>query len=767
MVDSDNMTVGQHAEAWCKVIGLHGDPFRMIVVNKLVARVLNHFGSEEAKKKPIAKPHALILKSIAALPVDADQQIEAQVQELSEAHSDTVRLANEFSSLAGTSLLDFGSGNGYLGGWLSTLGVRYTGVEPSIDLHKAAQTDLRLAGANLIQAKIREFCEGQSKASEEAPTLISIIGVVDLLADPEGSLNALFDFLAQRMWLNVPVLVATFDPDFFLPGLPVSSYELQTSAHYGVAETFGIRDPADWEVIFSNCGFHILEQRPLHISGLPSPLSKYLHELHKRLFADNESAPDNSETEGNGFTKARVPPRQGPFYFWLLCPRNTVIDRREHTPNGVGFSQPFRMERFPQEETLSVVGNLGTRVYRVIEGSAYFDSPGTGRMDFNQGALFGQLEASCNYASSRIFGTLVASGGSKMETVDSQKILAILAASANYTEMLFLSLLHHLSSVQFTHFTSSKRNEASNTSAVLTGRPHTSQFVRNVAACLLQAIARVMPDTFSGGYRSRILVELNKEEISKFIYGPTATREADKLTEIFCDLVQANVIDSFSAYSLENSDAQNSFDDVENEGTTDVLSPLHIGWHTARFVLHSFHLRDTDIWIEDIRKLALAISAFLGSTKDSSDFIEEFRQMNRSETRDRNIGGGRDKPKAIIKMPKTTSDRRDHIVELLQCSEDEKGRLQRFLDMLRTGFNYKEKGDFSRTHGLSSFIVVRDIWALLACLLDKKDMWNTSKKNVSVNEYIRQEAQKPRIVAYIQECIAYAGRQSGLENCPW
>ncbi|MBK7659641.1 MAG: hypothetical protein IPJ28_11005 [Betaproteobacteria bacterium] len=46
------------------------------------------------------------------------------------------------------------------------------------------------------------------------------------------------------------------------------------------------------------------------------------------------------------------------------------------------------------------------------------------------------------------------------------------------------------------------------------------------------------------------------EKIGRFVYGPGFKREASKLNDIFPDLVQANVIDSFSAHMLEFSGAQ-------------------------------------------------------------------------------------------------------------------------------------------------------------------------------------------------------------------
>ncbi len=755
MKNFDDVIKRERAKAWENVIGHYGDPIRMTVVNWLVARALDYFGSEGGRNR-IAKPHALIQKSIAALSVAYNEPIDTQNEKLIAKHLDRSSLAKEFPSLARTSLLDLGSGNGYLGGWLSKHEVKYTGVEASAELHKAAKRDKRLANASLVQATIRDFCKSQEYQRDTAPTLISIIGVVELLADPKEDMGLLLDFLARRKWLNVPILVATFDPDFFLPGLPIRDDEYYTAAHYGVNEKLRIRDPAVWEELFVDCGFHLLEQRPLHISSMAPALSTHLHELHERIFASNTSV-----SYGNTGNMARVPPRQGPFYFWLLYPRNATIGSRVETP----LPMSHHVEVFEQSEVLSALGNLGSRVYRVIEGSASFESPETGRMDFGKNALFGQLETSCNYVSSRVFGMLSTAKDSQLEVINSRQVLDYLNQSKHFTNELFLSLLHHLSTVQFTPFVSAKRSDTKRMSKVLTGRGYSLQLVQNIAACLLQASANAVPGASSASYRSRILVELGGVQIGKFVYGQHVKREADKLFDILPELVQANVIDCFSAYMLEHSGAQEEFNQIEDVPEKGI-GPLHIGWQAARFIHHGRLVRDAKEEDEDISGLALAISAFLGSKNDRSEFKKHWDRMNEIELHDHEQSGGRGHAKTKP-MPRTKQEHRNYAVELVQCSEKEREKLSIFLDRLHVGFDYNEKSGFAKDCGLSRFMVVRDIWALLACLLDEADMWNTSKKKINLVDYVKQETQKPRIIAYIQECIAHAGRQSGLDIRPW
>ena len=759
LVDSDDVIEGARAEAWHEEIGRYGDPLRMILVNKLIARALDHFGGHHGRDR-IARPHQLIQQCIAALPVSPSDRIDAQVPQLVAAHEDKATLAAEFPSLAGTTLLDLGSGNGYLGGWLSTLGVRYVGVEPSAELNEAARSDERLAGASLFEQSMRHFCENDLYPHAEPPTLISIIGVIDHLADPEASLRALFDFLARRNWLNVPVIAATFDPDFFVPSLPTRDFVQQTSAPYGVKETLGIRDPAAWEEVFVNSNFHLLEQRPLHISGLPDALVGHLHAVNARHFAGDPS--DERDDEGN--VGARVPARQGPFYFWLLCPRDVAIERRERAMGSEFSLEPVQHEAFEREEVLSVVGNLGPRVYRLIEGSAYFASFETGRMDFERGMLFGQLEASCNYVSSRVLGTLVACAGARIETVESREVLGHLARSGRFPDQLFLSLLGHLDSVQFRPFVSAKRG-GDRRSTVLAGMAYDWRFVRNIAACLLQASAVAVEDPLSHGYRSRIFIELGENEICNFIYGGDADRESDKLLEILPELVQANVIDSFSAYLLERSGAE---DDIAELGDIpkETCSPLHIGWQAARFVDHHFPTPDAQGLAEDIHHLALAISAYLGSTADRDSFKTEFANMNAAEKRAKKETGGRSRA-ATRAQPRTDDQRCEYVLDLVHCEGENRQRLRHFLRTLRAGFNYNEKRDFAREHGLSSFIVVRDVWALIACVLDRSDMWSSSARKDKPVTYMVQAKQRPRIIAYLQECVAHAGLRSGFDSCPW
>lgn len=773
MDGSDGVTDEQRADAWLKVIGQYGDPVRMTTVNWIAANVLNHFGGVD-RRESIAKPHSVILHALRTLPVAANEEIDSQLEKLWELYTDIAKFGTYVPKIASTSLLDLGSGNGYLGGWLSSLGVHYTGVEPSAALHQAAQRDERLSSATLVQSTIEDFCNNSSFEQPDAPTLISIIGVADLVADPGSTMRTLADFLASQHWANVPILVATFDPDFFLPGLPISGDVLQQSNHYGVDEAFRIKDPAVWEVIFANAGFHLLEQRPLHLASLPVAISDYLIRLHERLFPAVDSI---AETEGYSLHKRMcVPPRQGPFYFWLICSRNAVIKRHTEltadSPSAALHPKPSHLEIFDQAEVLSVLGNLGANVYKVIKGSAYYESPETGLMPFYEGSLFGQLEASYNYVSSRVVGNLIAEKGAILEVTNSLDILRYLSESSHFCDALFLSLLHHLDSVQFHSFYDVKRvrkGEEHSSVLIRTNLNHEPilyllKNVRNIAACLLQQSANSVPGALEESYRSRIFFELSSDALGKLIYGPSCNREYEDLYPIMADLVQANVIDNFSPFSLGRNSVQESISTIEHNADPELdvilLNPLNFGWQAARFVFHHFSQPselDTDATLST---LALSISAFFRHKADEEAFKQYIRES-------KHLGY------KISSFTQSEEPRskcfRDFILKQVDGSHKDLERLDNFLVKLYDGFCVSDRNkNYTTQYCLSNFFVVRDIWALMGCLLNDKSIWNTQNlKFEPTARFITEHQQRSRIIAYAQECIKNVGNQAGLDGTPW
>lgn len=749
MQTADDVIEGARAHAWGRTIGRFGDPIRMSMVNDLVARALTYFKRLPSTAR-IARPHRLLQEALADLPVLSDKSILDQVPELTAWHENSAALAQRFPTLDGASLLDLGCGNGYLGGWLAENGVSYVGVEPSLDLMKLARDDERLSESSLIQRTIRQFCDEDLYPSTSPPTLITIIAVLDHLSEPEDTLRSLFAFLARRGWLNVPILALSFDPDFFVPGLPARAVQGIEADSYGEREELRLRDPAEWEEIFSVTGFHLLEQRPVHISALPHPLAEHLQRRHSEVFADDIY---------------RVPPRQGPFFFWLFCPRMMMIESKSSQPLSGDSLIDIEIQSYPTDEVLDVVGNLGSKLYHLQKGEAYFESPDTKRMTFARGDFFGQLETSGNYVSSRILGHLEIKAGSCIETARNRDILRHLSTSGNLSNHIFLSMLRHFDSVRFVPFLSPKRKTRKRTTEVFSSTSYDMRDVRNYAACLLHACSKAVANPLSGRYRSRILVELSDWDIKRLVHGPQADREDDVL-KVGPSFVQANVIDCFSPFQFE----QDRLEPDIREFTDDpkgTHAPMHVGWQAASYLEFHFPGVDADGSGDDIYPLALAISALLGSDRDTERFRSDFYDRVRHET---------DEPPSATepkleskKCPKGAEAICDFIVgQIVSCSDEgEAYKVRAFLSLLLNHFRFKAMGDYHRKLGLSDLVIVRDIWALVACVLDEPELWEWSAAEEAPGPYMRNPNQTPRLVAYLQECIGYLGEKAGFSTSPW
>ena len=767
-------------DAWLREIGDYGDVFRMAIVNRIIARTLNYFGeyfNEKSNTDPIANPHSPIMTAYTDDLLDTDEK-----EKLINKYKDETLWTDKYKKLSGTNLLDLGSGNSYLGSWLSTLGVKYTGVEASLPLYKMALKNQQLTKAHkkgtsyLFNETISNFCRNSFYKFETAPTLISMIGVVDVLADPRENMESLFYFLACRRW-NVPILVTTFDPDFFLFGLPLRDENICADP-YCADKPLHIRDPALWEEQFVDCGFHVLEQRPLHISDMCTELSKYAHQCHEKIISRDTD-----------ISKMRVLPRQGPFYFWLLSPRNmTTVDKNESKTTLL--RQNAWRESFSQDQVLVAPGNLGRHVYRVENGCVCFESGETDSMPFYQGDLFGHLELQCNYIASRILGDLSAGKKSTSKENDSDKNLVYTDESHDVTVVnsrallnslqrertpaseLLLTLLKHLNSVQFKSSVNPSRSSTMKTDSTadkrhINGRRYAIEDIQNIAAYLLQEGANTIEKQSPGSCRSRVVINFKPQNLLRFVYGRQGTvnqytgrskrQEIDY--RIFSILLQNNVIDCFSLVALR--EKPGFFYDFNDKSSKQIGYYMksneivcHMGLLAARFILCNFNL---------------STSAGVGAgeqekTESFELLVDEISFYLKTE-----------KPLGQRSKNKNAFNK---IVELIDVPDDQQQKLIYFLQTLYAWFCFDaDSPDYSTSTkgpGLSGFMVIRDIWALIGCLLNNSKIWEipaqSEKKHYDTFVgYMdsKKEQLKPRILAYLQECIAYAGRQSGLNDCPW
>src|SRR5262249_51630019 len=138
--------------------------------------------------------------------------------------------------------------------------------------------------------------------------------------------------------------------------------------------------------------FSVIEQRPAHISLLPVTIATTLYDQHRAVL-------------GN---EGYVPPRQGPFNFFLIVPRAGRRTEDVDTIDWLG-SIVAPVEHLPTKDKspIELQGNLMSRIHFIREGEAQFIcDPANINMSFEKNQIFGQLELSGNYVAGRVFGWL-------------------------------------------------------------------------------------------------------------------------------------------------------------------------------------------------------------------------------------------------------------------------------------------------------------------------------------------------------------------------
>jgi 2-polyprenyl-3-methyl-5-hydroxy-6-metoxy-1,4-benzoquinol methylase len=743
----DNVFRGETAVRWHQDIGPYGDKARVALLNHIIVRVLNKIAATPVKERTSGpKPH--IRDALDALNDPKQLGEQRSFDSLRTWHADVQALQEICPDLEGARLWDMGCGNGYLGAWLGTVGVDYLGVEPSPDLIEICMGDRRLQGASIKTASLADFCEGLATTDERAPTMITIVSVLEHMSDPEADLKTLAQMLYDQKWHDVPILVATLDPDFLLPGRPTEAIAAPTAMPYGDPDLVSLRDPAHWEEMFARAGLWVLEQRPIHLDLLPEWLANELRVEYSEL---------HNQT-------ARAPVRQGPFYLWLLSrARGTLMPGTTIKENLDGISAiEMKATEFAPGESMALMGNLGIGTHRVEKGHASFDSPLLQlNMEFGPEDYFGQLELSGNYVASRVLGAIRATGKVRVLSAPSAQIKQSSLVSERFTDKLFLSLLSHLDSVRFSALVTPQRISPNKQSRVLGGNL-VPNWVRNYAGALLQRCADTSAALSANNYRSRLVVELGPHELAKIIHG--RRMRAQDSHRVVPSLVQAGVVDSFSAILLEDT---NIHQKVEAAAGADA-NLLHIGWLAARYLAAArpAERQDADLDVDDDRfdwlsDLAVAISAMLGRSADVETFRDTMNRYVASERHNAQAEG----PRRSVQPPRRgPSQIRNYICNQMFDSDD---RVDAFLKDIFRFFNFHPRDGYETAHYLSDLVVVRDIWALLACVADDPELWSFPRAQLLPKAYILEQSRSDRIIAYLQDCISYIGTKSGLAATPW
>lgn len=563
-------------------------------------------------------------------------------------------------------------------------------------------------------------------AGIDAPDLIAVAGAEETGWTPQELVARLDRLVSELPHDEVPILVATRDPDYNVAALPRHN-KVEVAPEMARGTRVFAWDPAEWEFAFARGGFSVIEQRPVHLRGLPDSIATILFGEHARLV----------HCEGY------CPPRQGPYYFWLIVKRAGTA-----TQDVVEFnwSEPVEVpvEYLKAEggsSSLELQGNLLSRVHFVRDGQAEFKcKPAHIEMVFSEGTIFGQLELSGNYAAGRVLGWLGPTRDLTSGVAASADLRQRLRPTEDLGDLLFTSLLQHMDSIRFDSFISAGK-ATNNVSRVFPGIKE--ERVRNCAAVLLQKwshkIAR-LPET---AYRSRVQFCIDEAAVTKHIYGRTnRSQSAGEIVAVMKQFAAAGIIDSFSAPSVRYS--QDTLGDDECDA-----QKLHIGWIAARFLDHHFPLSDETIRQQRFYDLALIISAALGFQDDL---------LTIRNNRDRK------------QFPSNRAGKIFYITEELgkhsALDQADIRKLNAFLNAVVNELHFSGDSKMQQSLDLSHFVVLRDIWALLACLLDAPEMWRWDA-SASIRHERSSLPWKESATVFLQELVSYLGAEAGFADSPW
>ncbi|MGJ5196572.1 MULTISPECIES: class I SAM-dependent methyltransferase [unclassified Bradyrhizobium] len=770
---SDDVFEGPLAAYWVDVIGAYGDPIRRTIANPIIAYILDHFSKAPLAANSIA-PDNLIQKASKKVRPILEQSCRKPTSPsdwMVEWHSSTDKLTTMFPDIGRSTLWDLGCGEGYLGRWLGGLGVRYFGVEPSRYLFEVCK---RRATQNetYFNDSIAQFVREHASTAER-PSLISLIGVLDGLSDPRRNLLQLSQLLQSRQLSTVPLLVATFDPDYFSSSLP-RSREQYSKMRLG-KHNHGIvtRDIGEWELIFSECDYFVIDQRPIHLNALPDCLPSYILDLWKE------------EVVGPKDLAHQVLPRYAPFYFWILVPRQEralhagTTGRKQRGGDAKSLGE---FVAFKAGDVMEVTGNLGSRVHWLKEGGARLEYAHTLKMLFGVDELFGQMEMRRNYFSSRILGPVVAEGDVVVQRFRFSDLTELMERE-RFVAGLFMSMVAHLDTVSYTRLITSRRvTKTEPKSKALTSEALTP--VRNCAAVLLNACARRLAekDWPANGYSGRILIRLTQEDVQRSIFHDALERrKSGRITETIEQFVQCNLIDCFSASLLTKFKAvdvprDNAEEAVEADAENGLVASLkeadgvqeniafvdddllesthflHLGTIAARHIKRALNASNDDF---DIKFVAYAVSACLGSKTDNSHLANHVRGQR----------AGR-RTKGNQTRIRTVAEIKSFLMDYLKAGSETLPEatfrmVENFIDRLVDEFNFYKKDGYEKE--FSTFVLVKDVWGLLACVMNDRRIWQSSdvRKN-NMSEYVRGSAQRHRLLAFFQECIYRLAEECGL-----
>src|SRR4029077_13926119 len=452
-----------------------------------------------------------------------------------------------------------------------------------------------------------------------------------------------------------------------------------------------VRDPAEWELIFANAGYHLLDQRPIHLASLPLPLLSYMLKVYAGQFRSPAGPPD------------RIAPRQGPFYFWVLVPRKKSAGRARagdtHSPTKQGLWQ------YDKAETIEVCGNIGSHVYRAIDGVANLVISDRFNLPFAKGFLFGQMELSQNNFSSRILGPLTASEATVLDAHRIFELKARLQSRAkqgDFGNELFLSMIAHLDEISFLPFINAKPDSRDSslrpTDASEVVRTGVKSRVRNYAAVILNSCAR-QSQLNGSAYKARLLIRLPYRAVQDHVYHEPKRQNTDEpLMNTLLLLIQNNIVDCFSARLVnafvEQGGIQQSVEDKPSEELENG-DYFHLGLIAALHVRRALGGNSANF---DLETVAIGISGVLGNILDLNRYRSRLSEEAAVELR----ATGKRVSVPLAPTPK-------HLIAWLERTAgpfpaDLSDRISRYITRLRMEFGYRDREHYQRK-GYSNYIV--------------------------------------------------------------
>ena len=280
--------------------------------------------------------------------------------------------------------------------------------------------------------------------------------------------------------------------------------------------------------------------------------------------------------------------------------------------------------------------------------------------------------------------------------------------------------------------------------------PDTHSRIRNpkalqyLSAKLLKKCSSKFDSNHTDIYLSRILVELTAEKKKNDSSKIDRNRQREVSKHIYA-MVRANVVDCFTTAHINHFERNGGvfqdeigsieFEDAQKTGFQ------HIGWLIANYMLFQSGEVLNSGNFDNTQDAAVCISAMLNCEKDLKTFRSD--NQTRHGTLDAKIRNICD----ILNLDHTT--------------------FRPFLNVIFDAFDfnphYKERAKL----GVSDYVVVRDIWGLLACLLDNSAMFSVDMRDLETLDFHSNLQQKDRMFSYFQEVIDHIGNTIGLTKSPW